>query len=181
MHILQPCGTATAITGSELNTEPSSVSVHLPIGWSLTIIWFLFPWLWNTCYLFMYTKVFPSLGVVGSKSKNGCASFMSWKEGLCHLLLELSRARRTQNKGTVKNNHIRNVNKGFLFWIILEHFIQIEICIQHKQLMMNHNKAGSIIKLQMSLQNQGKHKNILQNKSVACCLLYEIVLNCKGK
>lgn len=71
------------------------------------------PLLWNTCYLFMYTKVFPSLGVVGSKSKNGCVSFMSWKEGLCYLLLELSRARRTQNKGTVKNNHIRNVNKGF--------------------------------------------------------------------
>lgn len=113
MHILQPHGTATAITGSELNTEPPSVSVCLPMGWSLTIIWFLFPWLWNTCYLFMYTKVFPSLGVVGSKSKNGCASFMSWKEGLCHLLLELSRARRTQTKGTVKNNHIRNVNKGF--------------------------------------------------------------------
>lgn len=162
MHILQPHGTATAITGSELNTEPSSVSVCLPMGWSLTIIWFLFPWLWNTCYLFKCTKVFPSLGVVGSKSKNGCTSFMNWKDSLHHLLLELSRARRTQNKGTVKNNRIRLLIRVFLFWIILEHFIQIEICIQHKQLMMNHNKAGSIIKLQMGLQNQGKHKNIAE-------------------
>lgn len=47
------------------------------------------------------------------------------------------------------------------------------------QTMMNHNKAGSIIKLQMSLQNQWKHKNILQNKYVPCCLLYGIVMNCK--
>lgn len=63
------------------------------------------------------------------------------------------------------------------YWSILYR----EKYVSSKQLMMNHNKTGSIIKLQMSLQNQGKHKNILQNKSVACCLLYGIVMNCKGK
>lgn len=60
--------------------------------------------------------------------------------------------------------------------------MQIEIYNQNKEVItINHGKAGSVTKLEMSLQNKWKHKNILQNKYAPYCILFGIVINWKEK